>query len=348
MLIFFHCVLLGSRTIGPVHQPRNAVGRYAATIPYICNGADYFLLSNLVRSMAVSLTARLKSCCSFADDIVWIILGLCDLRTILQCRMTSRSCFMLANSVLRDRFRGLVRPFFSDVTAFSDLLRKHGAVISGSLALYYLVPSEHWFPNDMDIYVSYEEFPRFIHVVDTHPSVLFIRTPQSTVSTSDSLDIAEVRRYLTPSNRAVDVIRSRRSNPAFPLPAFWTSLLVNYVTPDSIFSAFPRMVFNGKGYIKEFGMTSRDEAAMLKYKARKFRGDESFSFAPELWGTWMDPFYWQKDFLSDRKALVVDLRRRACDPITPMPIIPIPGGWKLVFPFPIRAHRLLFRYILCS
>ena len=254
--------------------------------------------------------------------------------------MTSTAHFSIANSVLRDRFRQLVKPFVSDFAAFSDALREHGAVISGSLALYYYLPCEDWYPNDMDVYVSYDKYPDFIRAVESHPSLRFVgltRSADSTVRSSVSLDVAEVRKYVTPSNRSVDVIRSRRSNPVSPLVAFWTTLLVNYVAPDSIACAFPRMVFNGKGYVKEFGMTSRDEAAMRKYMDRKFRGDEFFSFVPELWGTWMDPSYWQKDYFSDRKALVLDLRARVGDPVPSMPIVPFAGGWKLVFPFPNRG-----------
>ena len=243
--------------------------------------------------------------------------------------------------MLRDRFRQLLNPFVCDVPAFVDALREHGAVISGSLALYYFIPCEDWYPNDMDVYVSHDRFPDFIRAIESHPSLHFVSSTRSTDSTagaSFSLEVAEVRKYVTPSNRSVDVIRSRRNNPASPLAGFWTSLLVNYVAPDSVACAFPRMVFNGKGYVKEFGMTSRDETAMRKYMNRRFRGDEFFSFVPELWGTWMDPFYWRKDYFSERMALVVDLRTRLRDPVPSMPIFPLPDGWKLVFPFPARGY----------
>ena len=283
---------------------------------------------------------------SLATDITWIVVALCDLPTILRWRMTSRTDFWVANSVLRDRFRQLVKPFVGDVVAFSDIIKRHGAVISGSLALYYFVPGENWSPNDMDIYVSYDEFPNFLRAVENHPSLRFAPSthpPDATICASDSLDIVEVRRYTTPTARAVDVIRSRRSNSVSPLVAFWTSLLVNYVTPDSIVSAFPRMVFNGKGFTRESGLNARDEAAMLKYMARKFRGEETFSFVPELWGTWMDPFYWQKDYFSDRSALVIDLRSRVHDPVPLKPITPMSDGWKLVLPFPTRALSSLLQ-----
>lgn len=261
--------------------------------------------------------------------------------------MTSRSQFAIANSVLRDRFRQLVKPFVSDVAAFSNALRNHGAVVSGSLALYYFVRCDSWYPNDMDIYVSYDEFPAFLQTVESDPSIRFVpstQPPASSLTTSESLDIVEVRKYITPSNRSVDVIRSRRANPVYPLVGFWTSLLVNFVTPDYFASAFPRMVFNGKGYVKEFGMNIRDEIAMRKYTSRRFQGTEYFTFVPELWGTWMDPFYWQKDYFSDGKALVVDLRANASDRIPSMPVVSVSDGWKLVLPFPSGRYHIFLAY----
>ena len=253
--------------------------------------------------------------------------------------MTSRTQFTIANSVLRYRFRQLVKPFVCDIPAFSNALRKHGAVISGSLALYYFVGCNDWYPNDMDVYVSYDEFPAFIRAVETDPSILFVAspsTPDSKLTTSNSLDIAEVRKYITPTKRSVDVIRSRRPTPLSPLVSFWTSLLVNFLTPDCVVSAFPRMVFNGRGYVKEFGMNARDTAAMRKYSGRMFQENEYFTFVPELWGSWMDPFYWRKDYFSDRSALVIHFRSKVQDPLPPVPVVPISDGWKMVLPFPLR------------
>ena len=99
-------------------------------------------------------------------------------------------------------------------------------------------------------------------------------------------------------------------------------------------ATFPRMVFNGRGYIKELGMTSRDEAAMRKYTEREFHPGERFTFVPGSWGTWKDPSYWQKDHFSDCRALVIDFRRRVQDSLPLLPIRPSSDGWKLIVPFP--------------
>ena len=230
-----------------------------------------------------------------------------------------------------------MKPFVSNIDAFSDALRRHGAVISGSAALYYFVPCNTWRPNDMDLYVSYDQFPAFVNALENDPALQFQPLPPAagyTPPTSISLDIAEIKKMTTPSQRVVDVIRSRRSTPISPLVQFWTSLLVNFITPDACVSTFPRMVFKGRGYVKEFGMTNRDQEAMRKYMARDFRPGEKFAFVPELWGTWKDPSYWQRDYFSDDRALVIDFRRRVQDSMPCLPIRPSSDGWKLIVPFP--------------
>ena len=278
---------------------------------------------------------------------MWLLVSFCDFHTVIAWRFTCRKNFAITASILRTRYRDIVKPYVSNIGAFSEALRRHGAVISGSTALHYFVPCTSWFPNDMDIYVSYDEFPALLHTLQNDPALQFRPLPRDSdrvLPSSISLDVAEIRKFSTPSNRMVDVIRSRRCTPVSPLVQFWTSLLVNFVTPDACVAAFPRMVFNGRGYVKEFGMTSRDEAAMRKYMAREFRPGQMFDFVPELWGTWKDPSYWQPDYFSDGIALVIDFRRRVHDSMPPLPIRPSKDGWKLVVPFPVGAF-CWFRFV---
>ena len=272
-----------------------------------------------------------------SDDLVWLLVSFCEFPTILAWRATSRRNFTIVASVLRSRYRGLVQPFVPNVHAFSEALRRHGAVLSGSVALYYFIPCDNWFPNDLDVYVSYDEFPAFVRTLQDDPALQFKMLPTLEgvqLSTSLSLDVAEIKKLSTPSHRVVDIIRSRRSTPVSPLIQFWTSMLVNFVTPDVCVAAFPRMVFNGRGFVKEFGMSSRNEAAMRKYTSRDFQPGKKFAFVPELWGTWKDPSYWQRDYFSDRGALVIDFRSRVHDSMPLLPIRPSSAGWGLVIPFP--------------
>ena len=281
---------------------------------------------------------------SLTDDVVWLLVSFCDFRTMIAWRSTCRRNFAIVASVLRARYKDLVRSFVPNVFAFNDALRRHSAVISGSVALYYFIPCATWFPNDMDIYVSHDEFPTLLYTLENDPALQFRPVPlveDLKLPTSFSVDVAEIRKFTTPSGLFVDVIRSRRSTPVSPLAQFWTSMLVNFLTPDACVSAFPRMVFNGRGYVKDFGMTSRDVAAMRKYAARDFCPGAKFEFIPEHWATWKDPFYWQKDYFSDGEALVIDFRSRVQDSMPSLPIHSSMNGWKMIIPFPAGALSYL-------
>ena len=276
----------------------------------------FFPISNpsIHRALVHQCTTRLQLTRLFrlADDVIWLLVAHCDILTVLVWRRASRKHFAIAASVLRARYKDLVQPFVSNTEALSDALRRHGAVISGSMALYFFVPCSSWYPGDLDIYVSYDEFPALLRTLENDPMLQFrpvSPTGAWPLPLSISLEIAEIRKLSTPSRRVVDVIRSQRSTPVSPLIQFWTSMLVNFITPDACVATFPRMVFNGRGYIKEVGMTSRDEAAMRKYMEREFQPGERFTFVPGSWGTWKDPSYWQKDYFSDCRALVVDFPR---------------------------------------
>ena len=65
----------------------------------------------------------------------------------------------------------MIYPFVNDVSKLNRLLRQHGAVISGSVALRFFLPEETWDPEDMDIYVPDCTFDRFFTAI-TDPSGL--------------------------------------------------------------------------------------------------------------------------------------------------------------------------------
>ena len=139
---------------------------------------------------------------SLSDDIVWLLVSFCDFCTALSWHLTSRRNFTITASVLRARYRDLVRPFVPNVDAFSEALRRHGAVISGSTALYFFIPCSSWFPNDLDVYVSYDEFPALVRTLEEDPALQFraVLPPEGFhLPTSMSLDIAEIKKLSTPS-----------------------------------------------------------------------------------------------------------------------------------------------------
>lgn len=279
-----------------------------------------------------------------------MIVSFCDVQTVFQLRMVSKQHFDVANSVLRKRFNDLICPFVPQVDLFNDILLTHGAVISGSLALYFFVPCTRWYPSDMDVFVPHSQFAAFTHVLETNPALRLVPYTKPITdlwdlyvpwNPSDSLEIIDVRRYTTPTGRYIDAMQSRRDTPLSPLVECWTSLLTNFVSPNGCGSACPKPMFEGIGYSQDSLLTSRDRNYMLTYMTREFVKGQNFSFHPDDWGTWRDISYWKKreDYFCDSTGLVVDFSMRIDDQESSslLPVEPLPDGWKLSIPFPTGA-----------
>ncbi|TFK79344.1 hypothetical protein K466DRAFT_438712, partial [Polyporus arcularius HHB13444] len=127
------------------------------------------------------------------------------------------------------------------------VLQRHAAIISGSTALYYFMPDISWYPNDLDIYVpdcnwsdADTEYER-----DAPPSN---KLTNRVVNTSTGL--RSVRRFYTSSGRRIDVIRSPSNNAITPLRFFWSSAVMNFISPDACFCGFPRATLVRRGALK--------------------------------------------------------------------------------------------------
>ncbi len=222
----------------------------------------------------------------------------------------------------------------SDVPLFNDILRRHEAVISGSTALHFLMPSDTWVPNDLDIYVSDPNFPALLrdltdpdglHFVPFRPTVTpRVSTPEpetvgnnnaskaplipyndghpdgpgsghdeprssdsssNTSYGSDGSDsgrtsplppsavtkgLRDVRTLYTPSGRRVDVIRSPSTTPITPLRFFWSTAVINFVTPDAYVCGFPHATLSRLGVLKQGPLGRRDKLAIAKYEQRGY------------------------------------------------------------------------------
>ncbi|KAI0698756.1 hypothetical protein C8Q76DRAFT_589110, partial [Earliella scabrosa] len=126
------------------------------------------------------------------------------------------------------------------------------AVISGSVALQFFLDDATWAPRDMDIYVPDHKWNEFIRALKRlgFRSALqdtFDFTPSGHVAING---IKELRRFSSPTGRAVDVIRSYFRNPLPPLYYFWSTLLVNFIGPGGCVCAYPALTLQRRGVLK--------------------------------------------------------------------------------------------------
>ncbi|KAI0713791.1 hypothetical protein C8Q76DRAFT_586439, partial [Earliella scabrosa] len=135
------------------------------------------------------------------------------------------------------------------------ILRACGGVISGSVALQYFLPDEQWIPGDMDVYLPDRMFDTFLSVIVRDPRIQFVPIPNSLPPRKRSSErgvngIKDVVRFQTKDRREVDVIRSAANNPCLPLTSFWSTLLINFLTPDGCVCGFPSPTFVRTGALK--------------------------------------------------------------------------------------------------
>ena len=98
-------------------------------------------------------------------DVLAHIIEHSEFDLIASWRATSRACLAAVGTHLRARYMTCVSKFIPDVALLDHLLFKHGAIVSGSVALYFFLPRALWEPVDMDIYVPESEMEAFVAAV---------------------------------------------------------------------------------------------------------------------------------------------------------------------------------------
>ncbi|KAH7909204.1 hypothetical protein BJ138DRAFT_1011272 [Hygrophoropsis aurantiaca] len=164
--------------------------------------------------------------------------------------------------------------FVDDVPAFNDLLRTTSSVVSGSLALQFILPSSslQWPVKDMDIYTGRSQ---------TLPVVSFLVAQGYEVSALENsaphyTQIA-IRSVITMSNgpNRIDIVVSNTRHAIRPIFQFHSTPVINYLTADSIFSAYPKLTTNYRGLFNALSLRDGRRSlsnmqAIAKYAYRGF------------------------------------------------------------------------------
>ena len=279
-----------------------------------------------------------------SNDILVQFIEAADIIALTSWRQTCRAFYTVVATVLRRRYIACITPFVADTDYFNGLLRACGAVISGSVALQFVLQNESWVPRDLDIYVPDRMFDTFISVAKRESRMRLKLLPASIPfrrlsGRGGSNGIREVYRFETSSGREVDVIRSAVNSPVTPLNCFWSTLVINFITPDGCACGFPERTLAHKGLLKSNPTTDRDKEAIAKYEGR------GFTFISNAGSkTVYDPSSWDPGYFGDTSAIVLPYRLRLSDGLEPFPITRMRRGWQFIRPFPrvtVRtSHRL--------
>lgn len=186
---------------------------------------------------------------------------------------------------LRQRLERLLTCFIPDLPAFQSMLCDTRAVISGSTALSYLTGDSEWMAADLDIYTPFNSFDavrtHFLSVQGYAEVIPVIVTSEEVVDEDDEMDYSRmqgVARYtkLAKGEHIVDVLCSETDSPLFPISAFWTTLVMNYIGAEGFCCAYPMLTLRRQGLInprniqEDQPMSARIVECLDKYSARGF------------------------------------------------------------------------------
>ena len=183
-------------------------------------------------------------------------------------------------TIISDPELGLLRDkvleVFIDVVGVENVeglvsaMTRSRAVISGSKALSLLVESVE--ARDIDWYVPKS---RSTYLLRFFEGLGF--TVMKITRTSKYCGGFESVHKLTKKGRAdMDVITSRTESPLYPLAYFHSAVVMNFVTPTSLFTAYPTVISRGQNLFNLNACTDVNGLKSTDHLINAYRNDERF------------------------------------------------------------------------
>ena len=176
-----------------------------------------------------------------------------DMRTLMAWRATNRSNYADACTELRDSLKDLLAAFVPNPAALLSLLTNTRALISGELAICYLLQEPSFVPQSLDIYVGSIWYDGF---VDSFGLSREISGFQLTWTTNNHVaEYVETRGVtesleITLSNGKTVIIHAAASPFAcHAIACSPSSLGTTFVTEFSFATAYPRLTFHRRAII---------------------------------------------------------------------------------------------------
>ena len=185
-----------------------------------------------------------------------------------------------AGEELNRRYEELLSRFTGDVEGFREMMRNTNCVISGSAALWFLLSSpQEWIPDDLDILVPESKFPEVVAFLTEMEGAALERVMEPVVWPYPS-EACMARAIITMPKGNVDVLQSRRESALYPIPFYWSTHLMNALTADALYCAYPALTLTNIGVYPTH--TGEFVGPMSEAKHRN-RGFTVYSEASEIW-----------------------------------------------------------------
>lgn len=175
---------------------------------------------------------------------------------------------------LNHRKSVLFARFIDDVPGFNQLLRSTNSVVSGSIALQMVLPfvSTNWICKDLDIYVARSQDLAVIsYLTKQGYGLLNIQGIRPSYSQSSIHTVVTLSR----GEKVIDIIVAAKDIAIRPIFEFHSTLVMNFIAADYLFSAYPWMTSRFRGLHNPLALRDGKRVmgnlkAIAKYEWRGF------------------------------------------------------------------------------
>lgn len=200
------------------------------------------------------------------------------LKELIRYGYTSKFNLEAVQAFLYRKRLHLIRPFFPDPHDFFHVLNHTKSIVSGSLALAFVVPAESlgWFPKDMDLYTTKRSVKRWTQYLIRSGYRLKKRSAARPDGYPVHSEIHEVIYFENPtSRRCLDLIVSM-TIAAKPIFCYHSTIVMNCFTGRGFFTAYPHLTSSLRGLMNPSTLIAYNIApahvatCLRKYASRGF------------------------------------------------------------------------------
>lgn len=177
---------------------------------------------------------------TFCADIIETILGFSSIPTLLKLQATSTAHYLAVRQHIHRRSRLLVRPFVTMPENLYLILRLTKSAISGSSALRFMLPltSRSWAFKDLDIYTPAAKSTIVMNFFKLEGYRVLKQSKAKGPYRVGTFDVIT----LTKGHLSVDIVVIKQSENFFTaVSRFHLSCVINFITADGFFSAYPTL-----------------------------------------------------------------------------------------------------------
>jgi len=181
-----------------------------------------------------------------------LVFGYLHLGHIIKFLATCKYYSKVVRRYILFRRRHLAAHFFRNPDRLFRILYASQAVISGSCALYLLQPllTTPWFPHNMDIFVSQDNRQLLLAALATDDYQHVVTSPAHIKRRSHSPCHSTIT--LMCSQQTIHVVMSPHDSAIFPVYRLHSTILINFITHDSLCCSYPQLTLRRASLINPF------------------------------------------------------------------------------------------------